>query len=42
MSNKLLVTGASGFIGTHCIIDLLNHGYHVKGIFVYLGLFHHH
>ncbi len=31
MPRRLLVTGASGFIGTHCIIDLLNHGYHVKG-----------
>ena len=27
----MLVTGASGFIGMHCIIDLLNHGYQVKG-----------
>ena len=31
MPRRLLVTGASGFIGTHCIIDLLNHGYQVKG-----------
>jgi len=31
MAEKILVTGASGFIGTHCIIDLLNHGYNVKG-----------
>jgi thioester reductase-like protein len=31
MSTRLFVTGASGFIGTHCIIDLLNHGYQVKG-----------
>ena len=31
MTDKLLVTGASGFIGSHCIIDLLSHGYHVKG-----------
>lgn len=31
MAKKVLVTGASGFIGTHCVIDLLNHGYQVKG-----------
>ena len=31
MNKKLLVTGASGFIGTHCILDLLNNGYQVKG-----------
>ena len=31
MPDRLLVTGASGFIGTHCIIDLLNHGYEIKG-----------
>lgn len=31
MTDKLLVTGSSGFIGSHCIIDLLNHGYQVKG-----------
>lgn len=28
---KILVTGASGFIGSHCILDLLSHGYEVKG-----------
>jgi dihydroflavonol-4-reductase len=31
MQKKLLVTGASGFIATHCVIDLLSHGYWVKG-----------
>ena len=31
MTKKLLVTGASGFIGTHCVLELLNHGYQVKG-----------
>jgi len=31
MTTKLLVTGASGFIATHCIVELLNHGYQVKG-----------
>jgi dihydroflavonol-4-reductase len=31
MTKKLLVTGASGFIGTHCILELLNHNYQVKG-----------
>ena len=28
---KVFVTGASGFIGSHCIIDLLKHGYKVTG-----------
>jgi nucleoside-diphosphate-sugar epimerase len=31
MTKKLLVTGASGFIASHCILELLNHGYIVKG-----------
>lgn len=31
MTKKLLVTGASGFIGTHCVLELLNNGYQVKG-----------
>lgn len=26
----VLVTGGSGFIATHCIIQLLNAGYHVR------------
>ncbi len=28
---KVFVTGASGFIGSHCIVDLLKHGYKVTG-----------
>lgn len=28
---NVLVTGASGFIGSHCIIQLLEKGYHVRG-----------
>ncbi len=31
MTKTLLVTGASGFIGSHTIIELLNHGYNVRG-----------
>ena len=32
MAKKLLVTRASGFIGTHCILESPNNGYHVIGI----------
>ena len=32
MSNKkIFVTGSSGFIGSHCIVDLLRHNYQVIG-----------
>ncbi len=31
MSTKILVTGASGFIGAHCVLDLLLQGYAVRG-----------
>ncbi len=31
MTTRILVTGASGFIGSHCVLDLLNHGYQVRG-----------
>ncbi|WP_156504143.1 NAD-dependent epimerase/dehydratase family protein, partial [Oleiphilus sp. HI0066] len=31
MPQKILVTGASGFIAGHCILDLLEHGYQVRG-----------
>lgn len=29
--SKILITGASGFIASHCIIEMLNHGYDVRG-----------
>ncbi|MBT4493748.1 MAG: aldehyde reductase [Gammaproteobacteria bacterium] len=29
--NRILVTGASGFIGSHCILNLLSHDYKVRG-----------
>ncbi|MEX2326916.1 MAG: aldehyde reductase, partial [Pseudomonadales bacterium] len=31
MGKKILVSGASGFIAGHCIIELLSHGYDVRG-----------
>jgi dihydroflavonol-4-reductase len=30
-SNTVLVTGASGFVGTHCVLHLLEQGYRVRG-----------
>jgi UDP-glucose 4-epimerase len=30
--SKILVTGGSGYIGSHTIIDLLDHGYEVISI----------
>lgn len=30
-AKTILVTGASGFIGCHCVLDLLNQGYRVRG-----------
>jgi dihydroflavonol-4-reductase len=30
-NKKIFVTGASGFLGSHCIIDLLKHNYQVVG-----------
>lgn len=30
MGHKILVTGASGFIAAHTILELLNHGYDVR------------
>jgi len=34
---KVLVTGASGYIALHCISELLNDGYKVKGSLRDLG-----
>lgn len=28
---RILITGASGFIASHCILEMLNHGYDVRG-----------
>ncbi len=28
---KVLISGASGFIASHCILEMLNHGYEVRG-----------
>ena len=37
MQEKIAVTGASGFIASHCILDLLQHGYSVRGTLRNLG-----
>ncbi len=34
---KVLVTGASGFIGSHIVLEMLNHGYEVRGTIRDLG-----
>ena len=31
MAQKILVTGASGFIAGHCILELIRHGHEVRG-----------
>jgi dihydroflavonol-4-reductase len=30
MAETVLVTGGTGFVGSHCILQLLNKGYDVK------------
>ena len=30
MAETVLVTGGTGFVGSHCIVQLLNQGYQVK------------
>ncbi|MBN4046558.1 aldehyde reductase [bacterium AH-315-P15] len=37
MTDKVLVTGASGFIASHCIIQLLEKGYTVRGTLRTMG-----
>lgn len=37
MTKRILVTGASGFIASHCILDLLENGYQVRGTLRDLG-----
>ena len=32
MTMKVLVTGVTGFIGSHCAVELLQQGYDVVGI----------
>lgn len=32
MTKKVLVTGVTGFIGSHCAVELLQQGYDVVGI----------
>lgn len=31
MPDRILVTGITGFVGSHCALDLLKHGYQVRG-----------
>ncbi|MEL7005029.1 MAG: GDP-mannose 4,6-dehydratase, partial [Bacteroidota bacterium] len=31
MKKLVLITGASGFVGTHCIVQLIQKGYAVRG-----------
>ena len=31
MNKKVLLTGISGYIGNHCAVALLSHGYSVRG-----------
>ena len=31
MNKKVLLTGISGYIGNHCAVELLKHGYSVRG-----------
>ena len=31
MSEKVLVTGVSGYVGSHCAVELIRQGYKVRG-----------
>lgn len=35
IKNKILVTGADGFIGSHLVEELINRGYQVKAFVLY-------
>ncbi|MFD4431073.1 NAD-dependent epimerase/dehydratase family protein, partial [Nocardia sp. NPDC058497] len=37
MTTRVLVTGATGFVAGHCIAELLEHGYAVRGTVRDLG-----